>query len=104
MTGSYYRALRRATHTAIVSALDDVHRQSSNLEARFAWHERDYITELLPLLKGSVPGSVRGMAFNRTDAAAFRSLLTKAGYYKQWKETYGPETWGILEKYTGPMA
>ena len=45
----------KETGLPVVSALDDVHRQSSDLEAGFARHERDYITELLSLLKGSVP-------------------------------------------------
>ena len=43
------------------------------------------------------------MIFNRTDSAAFRGVLVKAGYYKQWKANYGPELWGILEQYTGAL-
>jgi tripartite ATP-independent transporter DctP family solute receptor len=44
-----------------------------------------------------------GMVFNKTDPAQFRAVLIKAGYYKEWKNTYGPEAWAILEKYTGPL-
>jgi hypothetical protein len=29
----------------VVSALDDMHRQSSDPEAGFAWHGADYLTE-----------------------------------------------------------
>lgn len=45
-----------------------------------------------------------GMVFNRTDPAQFRAALSKAGYYKEWKNTYGAEPWALLEKYTGPLA
>jgi tripartite ATP-independent transporter DctP family solute receptor len=63
--------------------------------------EREDLAKLNQTVEEKLKG--HGMVFNRTDSAAFRTLLTKAGYYKQWKETYGPETWGILEKYTGPI-
>ena len=45
-----------------------------------------------------------GMIFNRTEHAAFRAVLSKAGYYKQWKETFGTAAWTLLEKYAGPLA
>jgi tripartite ATP-independent transporter DctP family solute receptor len=45
-----------------------------------------------------------GMVFNRTDPAKFRAVLSKAGYYKEWKTTYGPQAWALLEKYSGPLA
>ena len=44
-----------------------------------------------------------GMVFNKTDPAAFRAVLYKSGYYKEWKSTYGAEAWALLEKYTGPL-
>jgi tripartite ATP-independent transporter DctP family solute receptor len=44
-----------------------------------------------------------GMVFNKTDPAKFRAALASAGYYKEWKNTYGPEAWGLLEKYSGPL-
>ena len=46
----------------------------------------------------------RGMVFNSPDPAPFREALSKAGYYKQWKETFGPEAWALLEKVSGPLA
>jgi hypothetical protein len=30
-----------------------------------------------------------GLTFNRTDPAAFRAAVSRSGYYKQWKETFG---------------
>jgi TRAP-type transport system periplasmic protein len=44
-----------------------------------------------------------GMIFNDTDPNEFRGTLSKNGYYKQWKEGFGPEAWTLLEKYSGPL-
>jgi TRAP-type C4-dicarboxylate transport system substrate-binding protein len=44
-----------------------------------------------------------GMIFNSPDPSAFRAALSSAGYYKQWKETFGEEAWTLLEKYSGPL-
>jgi tripartite ATP-independent transporter DctP family solute receptor len=44
-----------------------------------------------------------GMVFNRTDPAKFRAVLSAAGYYREWKATFGPEAWGLLEKYAGKL-
>ncbi|GAC1488174.1 MAG: hypothetical protein NVS2B11_13660 [Acetobacteraceae bacterium] len=30
--------------------------------------------------------------------------LSKAGFYKKWKERFGNEEWSLLEQYTGPLA
>jgi hypothetical protein len=37
--------LGKETGLPVVSALDDMHRQSSSLKAGFAWHGSHYITE-----------------------------------------------------------
>jgi tripartite ATP-independent transporter DctP family solute receptor len=66
-----------------------------------ALNEREDLAKLNQTVEEKLKG--HGMVFNRADTGAFRPLLSKAGYYKQWKETYGPETWAILEKYTGPL-
>jgi TRAP-type C4-dicarboxylate transport system substrate-binding protein len=48
---------------------------------------------------------MRGMVFNTVDIQAFRAQLSKAGYYKQWKGTFGDDVWALLEKYSGgPLA
>ena len=44
-----------------------------------------------------------GLVFNDTDPNEFRSTLSKNGYYKQWKEAFGPEAWALLEKFSGPL-
>jgi len=42
-----------------------------------------------------------GMAFNATEADAFRRLLNQSGYYAEWKEKMGAEAWAVLERSTG---
>jgi tripartite ATP-independent transporter DctP family solute receptor len=44
-----------------------------------------------------------GIAFNAPDKAAFRDALKAGGFYGEWKEKFGPEAWGLLEKYAGPL-
>ena len=39
----------------------------------------------------------RGMAFNTPDGNAFRTIVKRAGLYTQWKDTYGPQAWSLLE-------
>lgn len=43
----------------------------------------------------------KALAFNQPDTAAFKTALVASGFYKEWKEKFGAETWAELEKYTG---
>ncbi|TDY22031.1 tripartite ATP-independent transporter DctP family solute receptor [Paraburkholderia sp. BL6665CI2N2] len=45
-----------------------------------------------------------GMTFNAADTSAFRSALTKAGFYASWKSKFGDEAWALLERYSGKLA
>jgi tripartite ATP-independent transporter DctP family solute receptor len=45
-----------------------------------------------------------GMQFNPVDAKPFREALQKAGYYADWQKKFGPESWALLEKYSGKLA
>ena len=44
-----------------------------------------------------------GLQFNSPDLAPFRARLQEAGFYKKWADSFGPECWGLLEKYTGTL-
>jgi hypothetical protein len=44
-----------------------------------------------------------GLQFNHTDPEMFRAAVSKSGYYKKWKATFGDDAWRVLEKYTGPL-
>jgi TRAP-type C4-dicarboxylate transport system substrate-binding protein len=74
---------------------------AANMEIA-AVQQRAAIRELNDNLKASLQKD--GMQFNQVDKAAFREVLRKAGFYAHWKKVFGPECWGLLEKYTGPLA
>lgn len=43
----------------------------------------------------------QGLVFNDVDPKPFEDKLREAGFYAQWKKTYGDEAWAILEKAVG---
>ena len=45
-----------------------------------------------------------GLQFHRTDPEVFRAAVSKSGYYKKWRATFGEDAWTILEKYSGPLS
>jgi tripartite ATP-independent transporter DctP family solute receptor len=67
-----------------------------------ALKDRDDVRALNESLQGDL--TRKGMAFNQTDAQAFRDALRKAGFYGEWKEKYGAEAWALLEKAVGQLA
>jgi len=42
--------------------------------------------------------------FASPDPQPFRDTLKKAGFYSEWKQKYGDEAWGLLEKNVGSLA
>jgi TRAP-type transport system periplasmic protein len=66
-----------------------------------ALKERDDVAKLNANLQQDLAG--KGLAFNKTDATAFRDKLRSAGFYNEWKGKYGEEAWGILEKSVGKL-
>jgi tripartite ATP-independent transporter DctP family solute receptor len=46
----------------------------------------------------------KGLAFNKASPDSFRTKLREAGFYKEWKEKFGAEAWGLLEKEVGALA
>ena len=47
--------------------------------------------------------TAKGMVFSKPDPTQFRAALVKAGFYDQWRKTYGAEAWEQLEIYTGKL-
>ncbi|MBV8749179.1 MAG: TRAP transporter substrate-binding protein [Candidatus Eremiobacteraeota bacterium] len=45
----------------------------------------------------------QGLAMNAPATGPFRDALGRAGYYKDWKKTFGDTGWAALEKYTGKL-
>jgi tripartite ATP-independent transporter DctP family solute receptor len=64
--------------------------------------QRDDIRRLNNVLEAQL--KTKGLLFNYPDIKPFREVLTKAGFYQDWKTKYGPEAIGKLEKYTGKLA
>ena len=46
----------------------------------------------------------KGLVFESVDQAAFRAALTKAGFYKEWRDKFGAEGWAALEAVVGPLS
>lgn len=46
----------------------------------------------------------RGMEVFRVDSAPFRAKLQSAGFYREWREKFGPEAWALLEKHVGAIS
>ena len=46
----------------------------------------------------------KGMIFNEVDKAAFRDKLTRAGFYKEWREKYGEANWAVLARASGQLS
>ncbi|PYE44911.1 tripartite ATP-independent transporter DctP family solute receptor [Rhizobium sp. PP-F2F-G20b] len=44
-----------------------------------------------------------GLTFHTVDKAPFRDVLAQAGFYASWKEKFGAEAWGLLEKDVGTL-
>jgi TRAP-type transport system periplasmic protein len=46
----------------------------------------------------------RGMTINKADTSGFRSKLAGAGFYTKWRDKFGAQAWGLLEKTSGKLA
>ena len=66
-----------------------------------AMKQRAAHTVLNTTLEAKLKG--QGMEFNPVVKDPFRDMLQKSGYYVEWQKKFGPETWSILEKYTGKL-
>jgi len=64
--------------------------------------QRDDIARLNIDLQKTLEG--KGLTFNQADTAAFRQVLSKNGFYAQWREKFGSEAWALLQKYAGDLA
>lgn len=45
----------------------------------------------------------KGMTFNKAETQSFRDMLSKAGFYKEWREKLGSEVWTLLENQVGKL-
>jgi TRAP-type C4-dicarboxylate transport system substrate-binding protein len=63
--------------------------------------EREEIARQNTSLKSDL--AAKGLVFNDVDPAPFREILTKSGFYAEWKSKFGEEAWGLLEESTGKL-
>jgi TRAP-type transport system periplasmic protein len=45
----------------------------------------------------------RGMIVNSADRNSLRGKLSSSGFYAKWRERFGPQAWGLLEKTSGKL-
>lgn len=73
---------------------------SKNLDQSALDHRADIVRIEASLVKEL---SDKGMEISEVDRKPFRAKLEATGFYKEWKGRFGPQLWGIMEKYTGPI-
>ncbi|MDS9469460.1 TRAP transporter substrate-binding protein [Paracoccus sp. MBLB3053] len=61
--------------------------------------QRADVMELNASLRSDLEG--HGFTFNEVDPKPFEEKLREAGFYAEWKKTYGDEAWAILEAAVG---
>ncbi|MEJ8821209.1 TRAP transporter substrate-binding protein [Variovorax humicola] len=94
----YVTSVNDATWKRLPANLQDVVQQRFR-EATL--RQRQDMAELSGTLQAQL--QTKGMKFNNVEPAPFREVLSKAGFYKEWQQKFGPEVWTILEKYTGAL-
>ena len=63
--------------------------------------QRDDIARANQDLQKALEG--KNLVFNKVDSAPFQTALKNAGFYKQAKDQFGAEAWGMLQKYAGDI-
>lgn len=67
-----------------------------------AMDQRNDVAKLNDSVRSTL--EAKGMVFNDTSPTDFRTALSKAGFYGEWKGKLGDETWSLLEKYVGKLS
>lgn len=89
----------RRAFGALPDNLKDIVRREFD---RASMEQRADVEKLNASLKEQLVG--KGLAFETPDRAGFRAALSKAGFYKEWKDKFGAENWAVLESITGPLS
>ena len=69
---------------------------------RSAMDERADVAKLNANLRSKL--TEQGLTFNDPDTAAFREVLKKAGFYRDWRAKYGEDAWKVLEGAVGSLS
>lgn len=69
---------------------------------RASMEQREDVAKLNGTLKEKLVSL--GLTFEAADKPAFRKALSDGGFYKTWKDKFGPDAWKALESITGELA
>lgn len=81
---------------------EDVREIAAREINRSAMDERADVAALNASLRGKL--TEQGLTFNDPDTAAFREVLKKAGFYRDWRAKYGEDAWKVLEGAVGSLS
>jgi tripartite ATP-independent transporter DctP family solute receptor len=81
---------------------DDVKKIVSDAINDAGMKQRDDIKTLNASVQADL--QAKGLSFNKTNPDSFRAKLRDAGFYKEWKERFGADAWGLLEGAVGGLA
>ena len=99
MWDGFYFLANRKSLAKLPEDLRQIVRDTMNAAAL---QERDDAAKQSASLKTQL--EKKGLVFNQTDPALFRDTLRKAGFYVEWRKTFGQEAWSLLEKSVGKLA
>ncbi len=94
----YFTLVNGAVWKSLPENLQEI--VARNIDAA-AVKERDDVEQRMAPSRAAIEKA--GTAFNDVDRAAFKEALSKAGFYKTWREKFGPDLWSLLEATTGPL-
>ncbi|MDX2205319.1 MAG: TRAP transporter substrate-binding protein [Hyphomicrobiaceae bacterium] len=99
MWDGFWFVANKGKWDALPSDLREIVARNLDLAAQ---EQRRMIAELNQSAQAELEKS--GVVFNTPDSASFRTALTKAKFYTEWKQKFGPEAWAILEKFSGELS
>jgi len=99
MWDGWWFLINRRAWQAVPSDLRDMVAAIIN---KNALAQREEIARQNTSLKSDL--AAKGLIFNEVDPAPFREVLSKSGFYAEWKGKFGEEAWSLLEESTGKLA
>jgi len=99
MWDGFWMLANRASFESMPKGLQDTVAQQLN---RSALDERADIANLNDTVATDL--KTKGLTFVEVDKPAFRTALTQARFYAEWRTKYGDEAWGLLEGAVGSLS
>jgi len=80
---------------------EDLRATTARLLNEGAVKQREDMAKLNTTLEAQL--KEKGLTFNTVNRKPFQEALKAAGFYGEWRQTYGAEAWKILERYSGNL-